>query len=996
MKLYESITKNLKESENIQYSEEDNKKLEEIYNNLQAGISYGIDRDKEHFSWITYPYFDAVLYLIANNGVGREVIGWRNYGSSANPNTLKDLKWILDTIFEQTPTEFLNTYIKSTDSKLMESENITLTEAAGSLNFAQALLDLFNETYDGMGDMYAADEWAEVLADSYDIDTDGKEVNDIILEALNKMDDSAKKDEADNFIYGLYENDYLEYLKNTLHIYSRNREHIIDCLNTIKQYASEPEKVEQAISELQNVNIDLRTTAEEFQRYLHDNAKPWTVLGTTTGPRTYVASELFDIPTEYDIIGADRFNYSGVPSDVLDNIGYGWKQTDNGIRADLIGFGHSISGNSAVYDKELVLYGYTAIITPENKDEKFKEMANALIKKASELKKQFGLKEAELKEMENSEGLTNIQFAEYCKDKLADLGTVKVKNFDDEDVDVKVAFEQPIRDYGTCKILDNEDTINKLGSDGETLEFVDEKGEYHNSPMISPITLVSRCEFDKIDNNFYKSIIQYWSDIKDLFESDAYDTNEEARPTPAVDRSGEPYNDGSRIDPRTGERFFGKTVAEEYQAEVDKCLDAYNNKDLDTAYKAWCQLHEILDKRLDSAGPKDDDRFPLYKEWQTYIDKIPSDIMYEITDYGKNKIYAEEYGLKEADGSRLLGGRYRTMSELRDLFKEYADHFETKGNRIKGNTPEDSYNRGWELGKADAYKLAAFEIENNVDPSLLGEAEDSNMNTTSLYIDIDELAKYAELYLQEKLGYAKVFKEPGKQYTYMLAIRRDDDSAAKWIKLHDGLFNESEILNEGNYGSAFVAEVLYDGSVGTCRGFGHTAEEAKENAFKLFKQVYPDYIDTAVYKTMKNDLDKNEGRLPNEAEWEKVAERTYTDEEAFNAVNSWYGINVFDLSSGATNEAGNTLKESEEIETEEPAKQLWVYVSKHGLGPGTIPNDVEAQYVTSLPGTGKDIFSVSRELTPEELNKYELSLFDNKYFAKYPEVVKELFSLNND
>ena len=355
------------------------------------------------------------------------------------------------------------------------------------------------------------------------------------------------------------------------------------------------------------------------------------------------------------------------------------------------------------------------------------------------------LQESNLKEMENSEGLTNIQFVEYCKDKLADLGTVKVKNFDDEEVDVKVAFEQPIRDYGMCKVLDGEDTMDKLDSDGETLEFVDERGEYHNSPMISPITLVGRCEFDKIDNNFYKSIIQYWDEISDFFESEEIN---------------------------------------EYQAEVDKCIDAYNNKDLDTAYKAWCQLHEILDNKLDAAGPKDEERFPLYKEWQTYIDMIPKDMMYEITDYGKNKIYAEEYGLKEADGSRLLGGRYRTMSELRDLFKEYADHFETKGNRIKGNTPEDSYNRGWELGKADAYKLAAFEIENNVDPSLLREAD--NMNTTTSFIDIKEIIKYAENYLMEKLNAtASIVIRPDGQYT--LTIPNTDKAVADYLKLHNDL-----------------------------------------------------------------------------------------------------------------------------------------------------------------------------------------------------------------
>ena len=105
------------------YSPEDEKKLKEIYNNLQAGITYGEDMDREHHSWINYPYFNAVLYLIANSPTStEEVIGWRHYGSSANKNTEKDLKWILDNIFNMTPTEFTSKYIKSTDSKLKEAE----------------------------------------------------------------------------------------------------------------------------------------------------------------------------------------------------------------------------------------------------------------------------------------------------------------------------------------------------------------------------------------------------------------------------------------------------------------------------------------------------------------------------------------------------------------------------------------------------------------------------------------------------------------------------------------------------------------------------------------------------------------------------------------------------------------------------------------------------------------------------------------------------------
>ena len=52
----------------------------------------------------------------------------------------------------------------------------------------------------------------------------------------------------------------------------------------------------------------------------------------------------------------------------------------------------------------------------------------------------------------------------------------------------------------------------------------------------------------------------------DLNESDNME------PTPAIKKDGTPYNDGSRIDPRTGERFFGKTKNEEFRAFVDNQL----------------------------------------------------------------------------------------------------------------------------------------------------------------------------------------------------------------------------------------------------------------------------------------------------------------------------------------------------------------------------------------------------------------------------------------
>lgn len=292
----------------------------------------------------------------------------------------------------------IRAYIQVDTRKPKNTKNNKKKTEGKEVNRANALLDLINEVYDGMGDMAELAEWAEILADDYNIDIDDEsmETDEIMLTAFNKMNDNDFRNEVDNFIESLSENDGIDYLKDTLHTYPRNLKHIVKCLNTIKPYASEPDKIDTAIEELKSVNMNLRTTAEEFQEYLHDNFKPWTVLGTTTGPRTYV--NLFEVPTDYDIVGADYFNYADRPSDMLDHIGYGWKQDGNNIVADLIGFKDSVKvGDNyavAVYDQAPVKYGYSAAIDSSNKEAKFKEMANALMSKAKEIKEKYNLKES--------------------------------------------------------------------------------------------------------------------------------------------------------------------------------------------------------------------------------------------------------------------------------------------------------------------------------------------------------------------------------------------------------------------------------------------------------------------------------------------------------------------------------------------------------------------------------------------------------------------------
>ena len=73
--------------------------LHVIYNNLQKGKVYGYD-----FTNVRFPFFKIVL---SKNG---RFIHWSNYGSSANKNTLKDLKWIIEVIFECTPEDFVQKF----------------------------------------------------------------------------------------------------------------------------------------------------------------------------------------------------------------------------------------------------------------------------------------------------------------------------------------------------------------------------------------------------------------------------------------------------------------------------------------------------------------------------------------------------------------------------------------------------------------------------------------------------------------------------------------------------------------------------------------------------------------------------------------------------------------------------------------------------------------------------------------------------------------------
>ena len=86
--------------------------LHRINRNLRSGLKYGYD-----YTNCFYPFFSTAIYF-GKGRSGKNLFFWQNYGSSANPATIADLKWIIETIFKTTPTGFEKRFILDTESKI--------------------------------------------------------------------------------------------------------------------------------------------------------------------------------------------------------------------------------------------------------------------------------------------------------------------------------------------------------------------------------------------------------------------------------------------------------------------------------------------------------------------------------------------------------------------------------------------------------------------------------------------------------------------------------------------------------------------------------------------------------------------------------------------------------------------------------------------------------------------------------------------------------------
>ena len=80
----------------------------------------------------------------------------------------------------------------------------------------------------------------------------------------------------------------------------------------------------------------------------------------------------------------------------------------------------------------------------------------------------------------------------------------------------------------------------------------------------------------------------------------------------------------------------------EYQNLIKLCKQAYNKKDLSSAYKYWEMIYEVLDKKLNNIDiNNEEERFKCYEEYNSYMKQFANKEVYDITDYGKAKAYRE-------------------------------------------------------------------------------------------------------------------------------------------------------------------------------------------------------------------------------------------------------------------------------------------------------------------------------------------------------------------
>lgn len=114
-----TFVKKITESEDkYTYDKDEEEKLRKIFKDLQDGYSYGYDMKN-----VSYPIFKKVLSIGKSSGqkdYGTNYINVNYYGGTSHKITLDNLKWIMNKIFNMTPSKFLSKFIRNDKSTIKD------------------------------------------------------------------------------------------------------------------------------------------------------------------------------------------------------------------------------------------------------------------------------------------------------------------------------------------------------------------------------------------------------------------------------------------------------------------------------------------------------------------------------------------------------------------------------------------------------------------------------------------------------------------------------------------------------------------------------------------------------------------------------------------------------------------------------------------------------------------------------------------------------------
>lgn len=108
----------------------------------------------------------------------------------------------------------------------------------------------------------------------------------------------------------------------------------------------------------------------------------------------------------------------------------------------------------------------------------------------------------------------------------------------------------------------------------------------------------------------------------------------------AISKQGYTYENKElkrEVDTSTNDLTVSKQeISQKYVNEIKKC---YNNGNLEKAYECWCKLYDLYEPINEMTT---EEKMEQFKQLTSYTNQIEDKIVFDVTDYGKEKHYREQ------------------------------------------------------------------------------------------------------------------------------------------------------------------------------------------------------------------------------------------------------------------------------------------------------------------------------------------------------------------